>query len=119
MKTLDEAADCIEGTNSLVDHKIAFARRLRENQIELLGLESIERDARRQLQACRLIRTIMDAAARRPEPVERCPGCGITVFTSSDDTTGHCGDCKKKAVEPVIATREFREHQGLPVGDTK
>jgi hypothetical protein len=31
------------------------------------------------------------------EPVQTCAGCGITVFASSDNKTGLCTGCQRKA----------------------
>ena len=58
MKDLDECADAIEGTNSLVDWKIAFAQRVREGEIDTLLLEQVRLDAQRQVQACRRLAKI-------------------------------------------------------------
>lgn len=66
MKTLDEAADCIEASAVLNDWKVAFAKHLREGQIDLLSLNKIASEARRVSQACRLIETLMRAESRRP-----------------------------------------------------
>jgi hypothetical protein len=93
IKSLDQAADCIEATNLGTTNafKGAFAIRLRNGSVDVLALEAIERDARRQLQACRVIREHLRNIARGDdEAVTTCPTCGVTVFRSSDNLTGHC-----------------------------
>jgi hypothetical protein len=65
-KTLDAAADCIEATNApnVNAYKTVFAACVRRGNIDLPALDNIERDARRQLAACRFIRSTLRDADR-------------------------------------------------------
>jgi hypothetical protein len=65
-KTLAAAADCINATNAanLNSYKIVFAAMVRRGNIDISALDCIERDARRQLAACRFIRSTLRDADR-------------------------------------------------------
>ena len=52
-----------------------------------------------------------------PDPVQTCPGCGITVFVSSDNASGYCTGCTKAGREWVFgaerSTDRYEVHENL------